>query len=133
MAEDDSNRDFQVHFVRPMIGVAVLAVFVGILPLLTGVGPWLGDENIKRRLEMLGTFGDMFGFLNATFSGVAFCAIYYTLRIQQKQHDLQLRDLNMRREIAKLVVDKETSEEVIEASVPFGNKEEGKTRPQCPA
>ena len=76
---------------------------------------------------MLGTFGDMFGFLNAVFSGVAFAAIYYTLRIQQKQHDIQESELNMKREMAFISVDEVESREVFQTTVP------GQSGPQCPA
>jgi hypothetical protein len=127
MTEKKAGHDFVLHFVLPMVVIVLMAFGVGCLPWLLRPSWFGGDLNLKDRLEMLGTFGDMFGFLNATFSGIAFAAIYYTLRIQQKQHDIQELELNMKRERALLCVDEIESREVFRTMVP------GNSGPQCPA
>lgn len=49
-----------------------------------------------------GTFGDMFGAVNATFSGLAFAALVYTLHLQRRELALQRQELaDTRAELAK--------------------------------
>ena len=127
MSKKSPRRDLVVHFILPMVGIVVLAASVGTIPWLLGQSWFGGTASLKDRLAMLGTFGDMFGFLNAIFSGVAFAAIYYTLRIQQKQHDIQESELNMKREIAQLCVDEPESREIFVTVVP------GEHSKECPA
>jgi hypothetical protein len=63
---NEAGREFWRHFVFPAIGVIVLAAFVGLLPLWV-----LPGEKLKERLQMLGTFGDMFGMLNTALNETA--------------------------------------------------------------
>jgi hypothetical protein len=127
MTQPKARRDLALHFVLPMVAVGLLAFAVGSLPWKLGPSWFGGERTLEDRLKMLGTFGDMFGFLNAVFSGVAFAAIYYTLRIQQKQHDIQAAELNMKKEIAQLTIDQAESRETFPTTVP-GNQQK-----QCPA
>ena len=127
MTEKKSWRDFVLISCCPMAAVGLLAVGVGSLPWKLGPSWFGGDCKLEDRLKMLGASGDMFGFLNAVFSGVAFAAIYYTLRIQQKQHDIQMAELNMKRQVARVVVDENESRQVFRAIVP------GKNSQECPA
>jgi hypothetical protein len=48
--------------------------------------------------EQRGTFGDMFGAVNALFSGLAFAGIIYTIMIQRKELSLQRKELALQRE-----------------------------------
>ena len=125
--------DFLIYFVVPSAVVCALAILMGSLPWLLGPTWFGGDFDLKHRLEMLGTFGDLFGALNATFSGVAFAAIYYTLRIQQKQHETQKLDLLMRKEKARLEVDEDESKVVFKTKVPGGTAQGNEERPLCDA
>lgn len=45
-----------------------------------------------------GQFGDMFGALNALFSGLAFAGIIYTIRQQKEELELQREELRLTRE-----------------------------------
>ncbi|MEY9096262.1 hypothetical protein [Paenibacillus sp. RC84] len=49
-----------------------------------------------------GTFGDMFGSVNALFSGMALAGIVYTIFIQKKEFQLQREELKLQREESKL-------------------------------
>lgn len=44
-------------------------------------------------MEHLGQFGDMFGFLNALFSGIAMCGAVYAVILQTKQIQDQERQI----------------------------------------
>src|SRR4051812_22521182 len=82
------------HFYLPLIGIVSVFIFVGLLPILVSIlSPLVvSDEWAKKidgRVDKLGSYGSMFGMVGALFSGVAFAAIYYTLRIQIGQRDLQ--------------------------------------------
>jgi hypothetical protein len=112
----EKRREFLVFFVVPMSLVVSLAVLVAFLPIISlwlhHLQPdWISEsaKAIDKQIERLGTYGDMFGMLNAIFSGAAFCAIYYTLRVQQKQHDLQKEDIEMKKAKADLQVDRDKS------------------------
>ncbi|MFZ2306830.1 MAG: hypothetical protein WAW73_20340 [Rhodoferax sp.] len=45
-----------------------------------------------------GQFGDMFGAVNALFSGMAFAGLLYTIVLQQKQLSMQREELALQRE-----------------------------------
>ncbi|GKS15082.1 hypothetical protein YDYSY3_60820 [Paenibacillus chitinolyticus] len=49
-----------------------------------------------------GTFGDMFGSVNALFSGMALAGIVYTIFIQKKEFQLQREELKLQRKESKL-------------------------------
>ena len=67
--------------------VVVLLVLV-ILGLL-GWAVWLAFPKLDQR----GQFGDMFGSVNALFSGLAFAGVIYTLVLQQRELALQRKEL----------------------------------------
>ncbi len=76
------------------MGVAVflwVAIPMGVYWFLTG-----GD------LGKSGQFGDMFGTVNALFSGLAFAAIAWTITLQQRQIAVQMEELQLQREDLKL-------------------------------
>ncbi len=52
--------------------------------------------------ETRGQFGDLFGSVNALFSGLAFAGLYYTIYLQRKQLELQQNELQLQREELKL-------------------------------
>lgn len=49
-----------------------------------------------------GQFGDIFGSVNALFSGLAFAGLFWSLRVQQEQLLLQQDELRLQREELKL-------------------------------
>lgn len=49
-----------------------------------------------------GQFGDLFGAVNALFSGLAFAGLYFAIRLQQDQLVLQRTELALQREELKL-------------------------------
>lgn len=56
----------------------------------------LGKDNVDDR----GTFGDMFGAVNALFSGLAFAGIIWTILLQRNELRLQREDSRLNREEA---------------------------------
>lgn len=73
-------------------GLVILFSIVTGLWLLT----WFllyGYDDAKR-----GTFGDMFGSINALFSGLAFAGVIYAIFLQKDELSLQRRELEMTRD-----------------------------------
>lgn len=70
-------------------GLAALIVIVTGLWLLSG---WALYSRQDR-----GTFGDMFGAVNALFSGLAFATLIYTIFLQRKELSLQRQELSLTR------------------------------------
>jgi hypothetical protein len=52
--------------------------------------------------ESRGQFGDLFGVVNALFSGLAFAALYSSIRMQQFQLELQMQELILQRDELRL-------------------------------
>ncbi|MFE4709501.1 hypothetical protein ACFRAM_01395 [Paenibacillus sp. NPDC056722] len=70
---------------KPMIWLIVTVVLLWVINLFTGI--WLKDDG--------GTFGDMFGAVNALFSGLAFAGLIFTIMLQRKDLALQYRTLEL--------------------------------------
>jgi hypothetical protein len=70
-----------------------LALFLAIVVIAWGLSGLLlhGDED-------RGTFGDMFGAVNALFSGLAFAALIFTVWMQRVELSLQRQELELTRE-----------------------------------
>lgn len=49
-----------------------------------------------------GQFGDVFGAVNALFSGLAFAGLFWALRMQQEQVELQRTELSLQRDELRL-------------------------------
>lgn len=71
-----------------------LAAFVVAIWLLAATLLWL----LLPTLEERGQFGDLFGAVNALFSGLAFAGLYSALKVQQSQLELQRNELTLQRE-----------------------------------
>ncbi|MEQ8908768.1 MAG: putative phage abortive infection protein [Vicingaceae bacterium] len=76
--------------------------FISILAGFFVIGFWLFnwyylESNVDR-----GTFGDMFGFANSLFSGLAFIGIIVTILLQGKELSLQRKELADTREVFRL-------------------------------
>ncbi len=75
----------------------LLALVVGLwlaAPLLL----WLFLPTFEHR----GQFGDLFGSVNALFSGLAFAGLFWNLTTQQEQLELQRKELALQREELRL-------------------------------
>lgn len=65
-----------------------------------------------------GTFGDMFGGLNALFSGLAFGGIIYTIFLQREELQLQRNELELtRQELRRTAEAQEKSEQALTKQV----------------
>lgn len=73
----------------------ILIVVVGIFFLWVCTGLVLWD------VEERGTFGDMFGSINALFSGLAFAGVVFAIMLQRKELALQRAELKLTREELK--------------------------------
>lgn len=70
----------------------LFALFVFPAEELAGSGPW----------ERRGQFGDSFGAVTSLFSGLAFAGLFWALRVQTDQLELQRTELGLQREELKL-------------------------------
>lgn len=70
----------------------VILVVVAWLSAAFGMWLWLPDWPTR------GQFGDLFGAVNALFSGLAFAGLYSALKLQQSQLELQRTELSLQRE-----------------------------------
>src|SRR5918994_4689704 len=69
-------------------GVILIQVIYGILVLTL-----LGSS-----MEERGQFGDLFGGVNALFTGLAFAGVIYTILLQSNELELQREELRLNRE-----------------------------------
>jgi hypothetical protein len=61
-----------------------------------------------------GTFGDMFGAINALFSGLAFAGVIYTILLQRQELKLQRKELKLtRQELKRTAKAQEDSEKAL--------------------
>jgi hypothetical protein len=73
-------------FVGAIAAVIVLQVLYGVLVFL------LGPD-----MEARGQFGDIFGGINAFFTGLAFAGLIYTILLQRRELELQREELRLTR------------------------------------
>ncbi|HEX5055979.1 MAG TPA: putative phage abortive infection protein [Gammaproteobacteria bacterium] len=71
------------------------------------LGVWLLSWYFLENRPDRGTFGDMFGSVNALFSGLAFAALIYTIFLQRRElklqhHELQLAHAEMKAQVEQL-------------------------------
>lgn len=93
-----------MHAWKPFI---LLAIAIFIFQCAVGVAMLLFIPDWTQR----GTFGDMFGAVNALFSGLAFAGIIYTITLQRQELSLQREELALtRNELARTAVAQEKSE-----------------------
>jgi hypothetical protein len=75
-------------FVLALLGVVFLQVLYGFAVV------YLSGPNMDTR----GQFGDMFGGINALFTGLAFAGVIYTILLQRRDLELQRDELRLTRE-----------------------------------
>ena len=74
-----------------------LPIFIAIFVLCAWLITWFSLGNDPER----GTFGDMFGAVNALFSGLAFIGVIFAILLQSKELKLQRKELGFTREELK--------------------------------
>lgn len=82
----------------PYYPLFILFIFVAIVWILAGITAYQLFDSWGER----GTFGDMFGAINALFSGLAFAGVIYAIFLQRKELELQREELVLtRKELRK--------------------------------
>ena len=92
MCKDKTNKEETKSRLWIWIVVAIIGVLAA-----WGLSWWLIHKNIDCSTER-GTFGDMFGAVNALFSGLAFAGLIATLLYQKEELKLQREELAQTRE-----------------------------------
>ena len=77
-----------------------IVVAIGVVLVLWGLN-WCGVSNFINEPTNQGTFGDMFGAVNALFSGLAFAGLIITLLYQREELKLQREELQETRKELK--------------------------------
>lgn len=74
-------------------------IALGVIALWAGTGFLLYDATLETPIwGERGTFGDMFGSINALFSGLAFAGLFFTVLLQRQELQLQRHELKLQRE-----------------------------------
>jgi hypothetical protein len=82
--------------------------------LLFGVGTCVVHKDWQQRAD----FGDMFGAVNALFSGLAFAVLIYTMWLQREELELQRQELQeTRRELERSADAHEASQKAFEKQI----------------
>ena len=84
---------------KSRLWIWIIIAIVGVIA-MWGLSWWLIHENIDCSTER-GTFGDMFGAVNALFSGLAFAGLIVTLLYQKEELKLQREELSETRKELK--------------------------------
>lgn len=92
MCKNNPNKDTE----SSRSGYCIAFAFVIVIS-LWGVS-WWGISNFIEEPTNQGTFGDMFGAVNALFSGLAFAGLIATLLYQKNELKLQREELKLTRE-----------------------------------
>lgn len=78
-----------------------VVIIAGLVVLALWAGSWWWISQHFQNLNERGTFGDMFGAINALFSGLAFAGLIVTLLYQKEELTLQREELKATREEMK--------------------------------
>src|SRR5687767_14281913 len=73
-----------------------LAIFAAVFGSWVVYQLWIQHQ--YETMEARGQHGDMFGGLNALFSGLAFAGLIYTVLLQREELSLQRRELELTRQ-----------------------------------
>lgn len=84
---------------KSRLWIWIIIAIIGVIA-LWGLSWWIIHKNIDCSTER-GTFGDMFGAVNALFSGLAFAGLIVTLLYQKEELKLQREELAQTREELK--------------------------------
>lgn len=90
----------------------IAAAIIVCIQVLVAIGVYLGLPDWSSR----GQFGDVFGSVNALFSGLAFSGIIYTILLQREELALQRKELELtRQELQRSAAAQEQSELALRA------------------
>lgn len=95
MCKDNQNN----NDTKSRLWVWIILAIIGVIA-AWAISWWLINSNINCPTER-GTFGDMFGAVNALFSGLAFAGLIVTLLYQKEELKLQREELAQTREELK--------------------------------
>jgi hypothetical protein len=91
-----------------------MSFFVVLIWLISGVIIYYSAENWSDR----GAVGDLFGAVNALFSGLAFAALIYTIILQREEIRLNRSEIELnRKELKKSVVVQQSSQKALREQV----------------
>ncbi len=90
--EKEQEKNSKWKYVRIFVGVALFVIVLWITNCLLLVDNT--DPETNNSLGDRGTFGDMFGAVNALFSGLAFAGLIVTLIMQHDELRLQREEIN---------------------------------------
>lgn len=79
-----------------MSSIKILVALVIVVVLLWLGTPFVIAQIISESQEQ-GQFGDLFGAVNALFSGLAFAGLFYTIYLQRQELALQRKELALQR------------------------------------
>ena len=79
----------------------LLLIVLGVVAVILIIGLWYLNYYFMVDKADRGTFGDMFGSVNAIFSGLAFAGIIITIYLQGNELSLQRKELVETREVLK--------------------------------
>lgn len=88
-------------------------LIVGLIasPLIIAAVYYFGVNQLHQEMEVRGQFGDMFGGLNAIFSGLAFLGVIYAILLQRSELELQREELKLtRKELTRTAEAQELSQ-----------------------
>lgn len=89
-------------------------LIVLVIWILSGVGVYFYFSTWQDR----GTFGDMFGAINALFSGLAFLGVIITIYLQKRELEYQRKELiETKNELQKSAIAQENSEKALRSQV----------------
>lgn len=95
---------------------STIAVAVGALIVAVQVGVALAVYGALPDWPTRGQFGDVFGAVNALFSGLAFAGLIYTVFLQREELALQRKELELtRQELQRTAAAQEQSEVALRA------------------
>lgn len=77
---------------------ALLPIIVALLVVSIWAGSFAVISKLLDSWETRGQFGDLFGAVNALFSGLAFAGLIYTVLLQRHELALQREELKLQRE-----------------------------------
>ncbi len=101
--DNDKSKYTLCNFIWMMIIVFVVWAVYGLV-IYTFIGKWNGP----------GTFGDMFGAVNALFSGFAFAGIIFTILLQREELKFQREELKLtRKELNRTASAQEISQQAL--------------------
>ncbi|CAN7655171.1 hypothetical protein LJR153_005067 [Paenibacillus sp. LjRoot153] len=75
-----------------------------IIPMVVVVLLWLFAWYSLKDVTERGTFGDMFGAVNALFSGLAFAGLIFTVNLQRKDSERQRQSSELQRRDSELLI-----------------------------